>query len=240
MSLRISHLYLITSMFDPAMLCSACLTLKEKFMKHSILYAVGAAALLSTSALAAGISIKTLPDEGQVTLKGTVDKVNSEREFTLRDSSGTINVDIESSQSVVLKEGDEVTVSGKVDKDITGKDINASNVQVNKGLAQGLKDTVKGIPGVSTTAASAFNIKNLPDNGMVKITGTVTDVSGEKEFTLKDDTGSIDVDVESSQNAALAEGARVTVIGNVDKGMLGKNINATEVIVIADATGNEE
>jgi uncharacterized protein YdeI (BOF family) len=209
-------------------------------MKHCFLYVAGVAALLSSTAMAANISVKTLPDEGQVTINGVVDSVHNEREFTLRDNSGKINVDIESSQSVVLKEGDEVTVTGKIDKDITGKDINASKVDVRKGIVQGVSDAVKGIPGVSTTSASAFNINSLPDNGMVKVTGTVTDVSGEKAFTLKDDTGTIDVDVESRQNAALTEGAKVTVIGNIDKGLLGKDIKATEVIVIADSSNAQD
>lgn len=204
-------------------------------MKHYHLFAAaGMAALLSTTALAAGMTIKSLPDEGTVTLHGTVDSVNNAHEFTLRDNTGTINVDIATDHSVVLKKGDEVTVTGSIDKDITGKDINASNVTVSKGLVRGVSDAVKSIPGVSTTDAQAFNIRDLPDNGMVKVSGTVSDVDNEKEFTLKDETGSINVDIESDERAALAEGARVTVIGRIDSGLLGKDIKASQVIVTSN------
>lgn len=203
-------------------------------MKHHHLFAAaGMAALLSTTALAAGMTIKSIPDEGTVTLRGTVDSVNNAHEFTLRDNTGTIDVDINPDHSVVLKKGDEVTVTGSVDKDVTGKDINASNVEVSKGLVRGASDAVKSIPGVSTTSAQAFNIRDLPDRGMVKVSGTVSDVDNEKEFTLKDETGSINVDIESNERAALAEGAKVTVIGHIDSGLLGKDIKASQVIVTA-------
>ncbi|MGE0754039.1 MAG: NirD/YgiW/YdeI family stress tolerance protein [Alphaproteobacteria bacterium] len=193
------------------------------------------AVLLSGTALANNEYVKELPDKSILTVTGTVDSVDNEREFTLRDSTGTIGVDIESNQSVVLKKGDTVTISGSVDKDITGTDINATDVYVHKGFTQSVSDTLKSIPGVSTTNASAYYIKDLPKEGVVKLTGMVADVDNEKEFTLRDDTGEINVDVESAANAALAKGAKVTVIGTVDSDLAGKDINAVEVIVVADA-----
>lgn len=201
--------------------------------------AAGIAALLSSSALAAMTTVKNLPDRGSVTLEGVVKSVENEREFTLQDGTGTISVDIESTQSVVLKEGDQVSVSGTVDKDITGTDINASAVEVKKGFVQGMSDSVRSVPGVSTTDAQAFTIDSLPTEGMVKVTGHVSDVDNEQEFTLKDETGTIDVDVTSAEKAALTEGATVTVIGLIDSGLMTRHLKAQQVLVVADATGNE-
>jgi uncharacterized protein YdeI (BOF family) len=64
----------------------------------------------------------------------------------------------------------------------------------------------------------------------------VIDIDNEKEFTLRDETGSINIDIVSAQNAALTEGAEVTVIGNVNNGMLGKSIDAKEVLIVSNAS----
>ncbi len=207
-------------------------------MKFTITLITGAAALLSTSALAASYTIDTLPDEGAVNISGYVKSVENEREFTLRDETGDISVDIESNQSVVLKEGDPVTVSGVIDNDITGKDINANRVDVQQGFVEGMSNAVRSIPGVSTTDAQAFTIKSLPEKGMVKVSGTVTDVANEEAFTLNDETGSIKVNVASAQKTALTEGAKVTVIGMMDSGLMSKHLKASDVIVVADAAAH--
>ena len=193
------------------------------------------AALVSTSALASTATVKNMPDKGHVTLEGTVSSVENAREFTLRDAAGTIDVDIDSNQSVVIKNGDKVTVDGVVDKGITGTGINARSVTVQKNMAEAAGDAIEGNTDISLEGATVYNIENLPDKGLVKISGTVTHVDNEKKFTLKDSTGSINVDIESSETAALTEGAEVTVIGYVDKGMLGKDINANKVLVTASA-----
>lgn len=197
----------------------------------------GFAALLSTSALAANVMINQLPDSGTVTLSGTVSKVKNEKEFTLRDSSGTVDVNIENGQSVVLKEGAKVSVNGTVDKGILGKDINASSVTVDKSMSEAVSEGIEKNTSMSMEGAQNFTISQLPKEGKVKISGTVTDVDNEKEFTLKDASGSIDVDLdESAESAALKQGAEVTVIGYVDNGMTGKDINATKVMVINEAS----
>jgi Bacterial OB fold (BOF) protein len=179
-------------------------------MKHTYFtLAATAFALMSTSAMAGTVAIHDLPDEGMVTLQGTVDSIQNEREFTLRDATGTIDVDIESNQSLTLRKGDTVTLTGTIDKGVTGTDINASNVQVSKSMAQNVGDAIQSVPGVSTNTAQAYNIDSLPDEGMVKVSGTVSDVDNEKEFTL-------------------------------NKGIMGKSLDATQVIVISDAKPTAE
>jgi uncharacterized protein YdeI (BOF family) len=193
------------------------------------------AALISTSVLAAIDNIKNLKDGSGVNVTGTVESVKSEREFTLRDSTGTVGVEITSNQSVVLKKGDEVTVNGTVDKSILSTDINATEVDVHKNIAQAIGDTIEANTAISPEGATMYNIASLPKAGLVKISGTVTSVSNEKKFTLKDSTGSIKVDVKSPETAAITKGAQVTVIGNVDSGMFSKDIDAQKILVVADA-----
>ncbi len=201
-----------------------------------ILTSIGLAALLSTSALAAITNVRDLKDGSPVTLSGTVDSVQNEREFTLRDESGEIGIDIKSTQSVVLKPGDKVTVNGRVDKNLLGTDIDASNVAVSKSVARAIGDSIEGNTSLSFEGATAYNIHSLPKEGLVKVSGTVTDIDNEKQFTVKDSTGSIKVDVESAEAAELATGAQVTVIGYVDSGIFTKDIDARKVLVVADAS----
>ena len=67
-------------------------------------------------------TVRNLPDKGPVTISGTVEKVRNEREFLLRDNSGTVEVKIASDASAVLKQGDSVTVNGVVEKPLWGLD----------------------------------------------------------------------------------------------------------------------
>lgn len=202
------------------------------------LMVAGLSALLAGTALAASgtTTIKNLPDEGQVSISGTVASVENAREFTLRDETGTIGVDITSNQSVVLKKGDKVTVNGVIDSGITGTDINASNVTVHKDMSEAMGDVIEGNTAISFEGATTYKISQLPKEGLVKVSGTVSKVSSEEKFTLRDDTGNITVDMDSAaESAALTQGATVTVIGYVDSGILGKDINAKKVLVVENA-----
>ncbi len=192
--------------------------------------------LMATTALASTADVKQLPQGEKITLSGTVDQVDNEREFTIRDDRGTTDVNIESNQSVVLQKGDSVTVNGTVDRGMTGTEINATEVTVHKDAAAAMGDAIEGATGLSVEQAKTYTIQQLPKEGLVKVSGTVSDVDNEKEFTLKDGTGSIKIKVESAQSAALTEGAQVTVVGQIDNGVLGvgKNIEARKVTVDAD------
>ncbi len=199
------------------------------------LVVAGLAALFSSSALAGVSSVKELQDGSNVTLSGTVDAVDNEREFVLRDKTGTIDVEIDAGQSVVLKKGDKVSVTGKLDKGFFNTDIESAKVDVEKSLSENVSDAIEAKTSLSLEGAEAYHIKDLPKEGLVKLSGTVTDVDNEKEFTIKDSTGSINVDVKSAESAQLTEGAEVTVIGYVDSGAMVKDINATKVLVTASA-----
>jgi hypothetical protein len=88
---------------------------------------------------------------------------------------------------------------------------------------------------VAFTASTAFaadlsattKINALPKAGMVKLSGTVTEVDDANEFTLQDDTGAIDI--ESKNRLYLAVGDKVTVNGEVDDGIFFTDIKANSV-----------
>lgn len=203
--------------------------------------ALMAAALLMASLpsiVGAETLIKNLPDKGTVALVGIIDKVVGDREFVLRDPSGTIDVKITSNQSVVIKPGEKVNLIGSVSNSFLGladKSIDAVDVKVEQGPAATVTNALAATTGVSVDAAKTVKIDELPPQGMVRILGTVDSVGGPKNFTLKDASGSVDVDVESGENVALQKGAEVIVIGYVDKGLLSKSIRATRVIVSDNA-----
>jgi ribosome-associated protein YbcJ (S4-like RNA binding protein) len=97
--------------------------------------------LIATSAMAqgamTGTSIKQLPKEGQVTISGTVDNMENNREFTLRDLNGD-TVEIEAKTDLNIKEGDRVEVSGVIDSSFMGmdKEIDATTVTVQSRVNQ--------------------------------------------------------------------------------------------------------
>ncbi len=178
--------------------------------------------------------VRNLPDKGNVTVSGQVKDMGSNREFTLSDESGTIKVSIPADESVVMKNGDKVTVSGTVDSSffgLIGKHIDASLVEVNKNPGEAMSDSLRKDTGISVDQAKTEQISHLSSQGMVKLSGTVADVIGPKSFTLEDGTGAITINMQSDENLALAKGAKVTLVGYVEEGMLGKDIRATHVII---------
>ncbi|MEJ0062675.1 MAG: NirD/YgiW/YdeI family stress tolerance protein [Alphaproteobacteria bacterium] len=195
----------------------------------------GIAALLPGLAHADVDAVKKQESGTAITIEGNVEKVSGERKFVLRDKSGLIDVEIENNQSSVMKQGDSVTVTGMVHKGMLGTTIQASRVDVKQGMAQGLSDAIDSATDGATTKAQTVTVQTLPRTGMVRLLGTVDSVGNEKNFTLKDQTGRVNVKITSEEAAVLTQGAEVTVIGYVDTGLFSKNINATHVITRADA-----
>jgi len=84
-------------------------------------------------------------------------------------------------------------------------------------------------------AATEMSIHDLPDKGNVIVSGTVEKVKNSQEFTLRDNSGSIDVKAASADRTLLPKkGDNVVVAGLVEKrlwGLMGKDINASSVEV---------
>lgn len=178
-------------------------------------------------------TIRDLKPGKQVKIMGAIKEVENEREFTLQDQYGTIRVELQPGISAVLEKGAVVTVNGTLDKGLIGADINADNVVVHKTPAQIAQDAIEGATLISFEGAAAYQIEGLPDEGTVKISGLVTEVDSEEKFTVEDETGAINVEMNSDQRAALAIGSEVTVIGTIKDGLMRKEISASKVIVIS-------
>jgi len=193
----------------------------------AILFPAAASATTATS-------VKDMPDGGQVTLSGTVEDFDSQHSFVLQDASGTVKIDLTSMKPTVLKEGTTVDVIGNVHSTLLGTDVVAQSVSENKGLGQKVGEAIDSLTGQdAASAAQNTTIHSLPKSGLVKVNGIVDNVYSGKKFTLKDSTGSINVAIKSGESASLSKGTEVTVVGNVDSGLLGKSIDATEVNVLS-------
>ncbi len=207
-----------------------------KFNKTVIIASI--ATLFSAAALAStAVSVKDLPKGSYVTLNGTVEDFDSEHTFMLRDPSGSIKIDLSSANSVALKEGEKVSITGTVNQTILGTDVVATSVTEDKGVGQQVGEAIDSVTGQNAAgSARTVTIQTMPDTGFVKLNGIVESVESEKKFTLKDAYGKIDINITSSTSASLNKGTEVTVIGYVEKAILGKHINATEVDIRSSGT----
>ncbi|MFC3053111.1 hypothetical protein [Kordiimonas pumila] len=65
-------------------------------------------------------AIDALPDEGYVTISGTVEAVNrDDRSFTLRDSAGD-TIDVHTQSAIMVDKGQVVKVNGRMDDEVAG------------------------------------------------------------------------------------------------------------------------
>lgn len=175
-------------------------------------------------------SVKNLSNGEDVTVTGTVQDFDERHPFTLQDSSGNIQIDLSSAKPIVLKNGQKVTITGTIDKGLLTTDIMATDVNIDTSVGEKIGNAIDSITGQSTsTDAQVVRVQSLPDTGLVKIKGVVDSVDGSKKFTLRDSTGQVDVNLKQDQT--LRRGSEVTVVGYVDKSLIGKGINATEVDV---------
>ena len=68
----------------------------------------------------------------------------------------------------------------------------------------------------------------------MKVRGRVDSVIDDKQFTLRDATGLIAVDVKSQDSAAVAPGAEVKVVGYINNGGQQKSLDAHKVAVVRE------
>ncbi|GEM_PF-4772321 len=85
-----------------------------------------------SSSTTQGQNISQLPASGQVTVSGTVTETAAIGDgFTLKDSTGEVEVNPETETDISVNVGDEVLVSGEIDETMLGnKEIAANRVSV--------------------------------------------------------------------------------------------------------------
>ena len=176
--------------------------------------------------------IDQLPEKGHVVIAGTVDDVDSNTEFTLRDGHGK-TIDVESAIKLTLHEGDRVRVVGMMDDEFVGigQEIDATTVTVldaadEMAMATGdkstdLKTSMKKAQDFASSDTEFDTVDALPDEGMVTISGIVDEVdSDDNSFTLQGRSGET-IDVHPLTPVTVTRGQKVTVTGMMDDEGLG-------------------
>lgn len=226
------------------------------FKKLSLLSTAAVLATATTDAIAEsksanmGISIgadstlvEDLPTKGSATVSGIVQKINNDNKLTIADSNGS-TIDVNTKEKIDVQEGDIITASGTLDSEFIGMGKEINNATISRA---GLDlDSTRGHDislsvGVDDEPApdsyqpkEVSSIKELPDEGMVKITGTVYSIDNKDSFTLKDGSGET-VNIHGEENLSLKKGDKVTITGEV-KGELagiGEKIQAKEIMKLS-------
>lgn len=193
---------------------------------------IGTFAALETGATQSVNSVEELPNSGMVTLKGTVEDVNINNDFTLRDQHGrSIEIDVVTNQPLDIEKGDRVKVTGDITTGALGieEEIDATNIQImsdahsrseyqysdrslNRGEAMDNKAALTEDDD-EWHGGEYGRIDQLPMQGKVQISGVVTDFEPEENrFELRDQTGET-IDIHTAKNIDVNEGQRVRVQG---------------------------
>ncbi|WP_417451085.1 hypothetical protein [Kordiimonas sp.] len=189
--------------------------------------------------------IEQLPEKGKVMITATVDDVDSNTEFTIRDGHGK-TIDVEAMTALTIKEGDRVTIVGMMDDELAGfgQEIDATSVTVidaademahaaddrHTSLEASLESTVN----FSSSETEFDTVDALPDEGMVTISGTVDEVDIEdNSFKLRGRSGET-IDVHPSQPLTVKQGQKVTVTGVMDDEVagIGEQIVSAKITVL--------
>jgi uncharacterized protein YdeI (BOF family) len=76
---------------------------------------------------------------------------------------------------------------------------------------------------------SIQRLENLPDGRRVRLSGKVEKMKGSRFFTLRDDTGHVDVVSPASLPEGIKQGQEVSVAGRVRRSLFGMDIKATSI-----------
>lgn len=191
----------------------------------------------------------TAPDDSYITLSGTVGSMVDQDEFYLNYGKGRVKVDTNdkwpnmfkpeaNNVTRVLKEGDHVVVTGKVDDNwFTNREIEASSIRHQRGgqvFSYDLDPNASTMAGIDPATI-------LDQQGRVALTGTITREVNNDRYQMRYGTGAqaktIEVDTTGVDNAKidnLKVGDRITVTGTVDDTLFNKReLNAQNVQTLA-------
>ncbi len=191
------------------------------------------------------LSIKSLPTSGMVSVMGTVEDVDGDRQFTLRDKYGH-TIDVQSQSNLKVSTGDKVMVKGQMNNGFLGigREITIAKVQAADTMhAMGTPPAHAAAKGHAKMDMSGEwkgkeyqHIADLPDAGDVAIRGQVVAMRpGDQVFILRDTSGET-VDVHTVSDVSLNRGDMVMVKGRVDNEIMGmgEEIWARTVVVTKD------
>lgn len=183
-----------------------------------------------------------LNDNAYVTLSGTVGEITDADEFMLKYKGYRIQVDTNDywpnlfgkDAIQVLKPGDKVTVTGKVDDNwFTKKEIDATSISTGgKNYSRVYWRGSNNMSNYGSWPYYGWNDEMYEER--VGLSGTVSKVTGDNTFEMKYGTGTVKVDtsgLDIIKANMLNRGDRVTVYGNMDDNWFGKReLNADYLI----------
>ncbi|MGB1539430.1 MAG: hypothetical protein ACPG80_00575 [Rickettsiales bacterium] len=107
------------------------MSIKGKFAMATLSTLLVSGTAMAGTHSATALGIKDLPNQGSVTISGTVDSIQNSQEFILRDSEGN-TIDVDTSAKISLREGDRVQVNGVLDDELLGmgREIDSASVTV--------------------------------------------------------------------------------------------------------------
>lgn len=184
-----------------------------------------------------------------ITLSGTVSEISDGDEFQLQYAGGTIKVDtndtwpdlFQADTNTLLKTGDNVTVTGKVDNNLfTANEIEAYQLTVNGPSYNRVYTNNNFGPDNDENYMAYYGSygAGLEDDQNVRLSGEVSRIIDDESFMLRYGNGEIKVeadDVEFRNAARLAVGDNIVVFGEVDKGWFSKKTLEADRIVLSHA-----
>jgi uncharacterized protein YdeI (BOF family) len=173
-------------------------------------------------------SIASLRSGDSVRVQGTVESINDDDEFQLRDETGRLEVYIGWRNTMPVSKGDRVTVQGVVDRDhpasptleLYAKSITtADNRTIRLQLPTASPQIESGVA-PSQSQSPAQLISSVKPGQRVHLQGTVARIADSDEFILKDDSGQIQIYIGYRNTLPSKVGDRVTIIGIADEQLL--------------------
>lgn len=186
-------------------------------------------------------------NDAYITISGTVASIKDSDEFVLKHANGSIDVDtndafpdlFKKDAATVLKEGDRVVVTGKVDNNLfAANEIEAYRLEVVNDEGKNRVFTNAKLAPMNERDLAAFTPvvqgQDLTDDQNVRLSGRISKIDGSDELELRFGEGSIKVDldkVKKEEVSSLKVGDDVVVFGQVDKNwMKSKEIDAVKIV----------
>ncbi len=113
-------------------------------------------------------------NNGAITILGTVQSVNNQREFMLQSPDGNFNVQMTTRQSLNLQPGEPVVVSGTLENGYNIPVIKATTVRSKRDRGQALDQALRSLPNSTTNLNTANKIRPQPANQVAIETAPAT------------------------------------------------------------------
>jgi uncharacterized protein YdeI (BOF family) len=188
-------------------------------------------------------------NDAYITLSGKVGKITDGDEFELQHTGGTIMVDtndtwpdlFQADASTLLKTGDNVTVTGKVDNNLfASNEIEAYQLTVNGPTYNRVYTNNNFGPENDDNYMAYYGSygTGLEDDQEVRLSGEVSRLIDDESFMLRYGNGEIKVeadDVEFTNAPRLAVGDEIVVFGEVEEGWFSKKTLEADRIILSRA-----